>query len=88
MSLDLAHLPKDPYRLNAKNPPKFRGKLHMAMLVPAIVGGVWLGLRAPSPGYAVISAIYSYSVFQMFLLSSLFHLKHWSDRNLVAPAPN
>lgn len=77
---DLSHLANDPYRISAKNPPKYRGKLHLVMIVPAIAAGIWMVTEAPSGSYKLFTGIYALTIVFMFTASSLFHNIAWSDK--------
>lgn len=76
----LSHLAGDPYRISAKNPPKLRGKFHLAMIVPSIAVGIWMVSLAPTVNYKIITGIYAFTIFSMFVISSIFHIFQWSDR--------
>lgn len=76
----LTHLASDPYRISAKNPPKLRGKFHLAMILPAIGVGIWMVTLAPTTAYKILTGIYALTIVLMFTISSLFHNLKWSDR--------
>ena len=70
----------DPFRQSSLNPPTWRGRLHAAMVLPAVVAGVLLVLATPGARPRVLVALYAGSVVAMFAVSAAFHLRRWGDR--------
>lgn len=71
---------RDPYRISAKTPPKYRGVLHRWMILPSLAAGIWLIFRATGTGATIAVGIYVATISLMFALSSLFHFKVIDDR--------
>lgn len=78
--VDLSYVANDPYRISAKNPPKLRGKLHLAMILPSIALGIWLVTLAPTTAYKFLTGIYVFTIAFMFTVSSIFHIFQWTDK--------
>lgn len=70
----------DPYRQSSLDPPTWRGRLHGAMVLPAVAGGAWLAAVTPGAGARTVVALYAASVVAMFAVSAAFHLRRWDDR--------
>ncbi len=73
-------LSDDPYRQSSLNPPSWRGRMHVAMILPAVAGGTWLVTVTPGAGARTVVALYAASIVVMFAVSGTFHLGRWSDR--------
>ena len=69
----------DPYRQSALDPPAWRGRLHGAMVLPAVAGGAWLVAVTPGAGARTVVALYATGVVAMFAVSAAFHLRRWDD---------
>ena len=70
----------DPYRQSSLDPPTWRGRLHGAMVPPAVAAGAWLVATTPGAGARATVALYATSVVAMFATSAAFHLRRWDDR--------
>ncbi len=76
----LSHLASDPYRISSKNPPRLRGKFHLASILPAIALGIWLIANTDGSGNKVVVAVYAFTIVFMFSVSSVYHNFQWTDK--------
>ena len=72
-------LSADPYRLSALDPPRWRGRKHAAVVLPAVAAGVWLVAVTPGVAARAIVAVYAACLVGMFAISAVFHLRRWDD---------
>ena len=75
----LPDLSDDPYRRSSLNPPSWRGRMHAALILPAVAAGVWLVVVTPGAGKRAVIALYAVSVVSALAVSATFHLRQWSD---------
>lgn len=75
----LPDLSDDPYRQSSLNPPSWRGRMHAALIPPAVAAGVWLVVVTPGAGKRAVIALYAVSVVVALAVSATFHLRQWSD---------
>lgn len=73
-------LTNDVRRQIARNPPRLRGVLHLAMVPVAIVSAVFAVLQAPPQLPRVLVGIYGSTLLAMYSFSAAFHRIQWSDR--------
>lgn len=76
---EIPDISEDPYRLSSLDPPTWRGRLHAAMVLPAVAGGAWLVAVTPGAGNRAVVALYATSVVATFAVSAAFHLRRWDD---------
>ena len=69
----------DPYRRSSLDPPAWRGRMHAAMILPALGAGAWLVASTPGGSDRIIVALYAASLVVLFTTSAFFHLRRWDD---------